>query len=241
MPPIIGITAALRRIVTDAGEKPGHAVLPTYTSMVAGAGAVPVLLTPVGAGAIAVLLDRLDGVVLSGGGDVDPLRYGGPPHPAIYGIDAARDQFEIALSRAAAERRIPTLCICRGMQVMNVAFGGTLIADIPSTAPGALNHDVDGDGASHPQHRVAVSAGSSTAKALGTTDLEVNSIHHQSVDLLGAGLIATGHSPDGIIEALEPADSAWPMWAVQWHPEYLGPGDDPSVRLFEALVSAAGG
>ncbi|OFW67722.1 MAG: hypothetical protein A2Z12_01710 [Actinobacteria bacterium RBG_16_68_21] len=240
MPAIIGITMGLRRIDTGEGETSGYAIRPTYLRMVEAVGAGPVLLPPVAGEAIPALLDRLDALILSGGGDVAPDRYRGTPHPTVYGVDSARDEFEIALARAAADRRLPTLCICRGIQVMNVAFGGTLIEDIPYRAPGALNHNVDGDGAYHPQHPVTISPGSSTAGVLGVTGLEVNSIHHQAVDLLGAGLIATAHAPDGIVEALEPTDLAWPMWAVQWHPEYLGPSDEPSLRLFAALATAAG-
>ena len=241
MPAIIGITSGLRPVRTDAGLVPGHAVLPTYTTMVRAAGAVPVLLTPVAPEAIPALLDRLDAVILSGGGDVDPGRYGGTPHPSIYGVDPNRDDFELALSCMAAERRVPTLCICRGMQVMNVALGGTLIEDIGTRIPGAIDHFVGGEAASEPRHSVEVAPGSTTAKVLGATTIEVNSIHHQAVDQIAGSLVATGHSPDGVVEALEPADDAWPMWAVQWHPEYLGPGHPESLRLFETLVAAAGG
>jgi putative glutamine amidotransferase len=123
---------------------------------------------------------------------------------------------------------------------MNVAMGGTLIEDITSEGPDMLPHWVDGDGSYEPQHPVSVEPGSTTAKALGTEELRVNTLHHQAVRRVGSGLVITGRAPDGIVEALAPEDNDWPMWAVQWHPEYLGPGHEPSRSLFESLIRAAG-
>jgi len=238
MPPIIGITAGWRALSSSSGDVPGFAVLSTYVEMVGAAGAIPVLLPPV-TGDGAALLDRIDALILSGGGDVDPTRYGGAHHETVYGLDQMRDEFEIDLARSASERRLPTLCICRGMQVMNVALGGTLIEDIPWRLPRSLTHFADGEAAGVPQHLVEISAGSATAKVLGSDRLEVNSIHHQSVDVVAPTLTAVGHAPDGVVEAIEPRDDRWAMWAVQWHPEYLGRDHAPSLRLFEALVTAA--
>ena len=237
---MIGITAALRGLTSSRGVTPGFAIPPTYVSMVRAAGAIPVLLTPIPPDQVPSLLDRLDGVILSGGGDVDPRRYNGKDHPTIYDVDGERDEFEVALSRAAAALRLPTLCICRGMQVMNVAFGGTLIEDVPSRVGEAIAHRVGGEGANRVQHAVELTPDSALARATGRTSLQVNSVHHQAVDALGSGLVASGRSPDGVIEALEPADPSWPMWAVQWHPERLGVDDGPSIGLFQALASAAG-
>jgi len=237
MAALIGITAGSRTIRSSSGDVPGYAVLPTYTTMVQRVRAVPVLLVPTSPDVVGAIADRIDGLLLSGGGDVDPARYGGTPHESVYGIDPLRDEFELALARAAQERRLPTLCICRGAQLMNVALGGSLIEDIPSRIPGAADHFVDAAPAAR-QHPVQITAGSAVARVLGVDRLEVNSIHHQSVDRVAEPLIVTGRAPDGVIEALEPADGAWPMWAVQWHPEYLGPDDGPSRRLFEALVAA---
>lgn len=240
MRPVIGITTGLRVVHTSAGETRVHALVPNYTEMVRRAGGIPLLFTPGDPDEIPSLLARVDGVVMTGGGDVDPARYGGTHHPAVYGVDAARDEFEMALAAALAERRTPTVCICRGLQVMNVAMGGSLIEDISSEGPGMLPHWVDGDGAYEAQHPVMLEPGSITAKALGTEALGVNTLHHQAVRRVGSGLMVTGRAPDGIVEALAPEDDEWPMWAVQWHPEYLGPTHEPSRSLFETLIRAAG-
>ncbi|HLE39373.1 MAG TPA: gamma-glutamyl-gamma-aminobutyrate hydrolase family protein [Acidimicrobiia bacterium] len=240
MTPVIGITTGLRTIPVSAGDAPAHTLVTTYTTMVRRAGGIPVLLTPGDPAEIPALLTRLDGIVMSGGGDVDPARYGGRQHPSIYGVDPQRDEFELALAIALAERRVPTVCICRGLQVVNVAMGGTLIEDIAAEGPAMLPHIIEGEAAFHPQHPVTVETGSATAKALGREELLVNTLHHQAVRRVGSGLVVTGRSPDGIVEALAPEDASWPMWAVQWHPEYLGPGDEPSLALFETLVRAAG-
>jgi putative glutamine amidotransferase len=239
VPPVIGITAGHRNIHSSSGDVPGYAVLDTYVDMVTAAGGLPVLLTPVPGDSVAEVLHRLDAVVFSGGGDVDPARYGGNLLDSVYGIDAERDEFELALARAAAGSRVPALCICRGTQVMNVALGGSLLEDIRARIPGALDHWADGDRAFQPHHSVEITPGSSTAKVLGVSVLEVNSVHHQALDRIGTGLVAAARAPDGVVEAVEPTDGTWPMWAVQWHPEYLGPDDLPSRRLFVALVDAA--
>jgi putative glutamine amidotransferase len=156
----------------------------------------------------------------------------------VYGIDPARDEFEIALAREARDRRLPTLFICRGMQVLNVALGGTLITDIASAGPALIDHQRIDQPAGTRQHTVDIDPGSSTATALGTTTVTVNSLHHQAIRDLAPGLAVTGRAPDGIIEAVASTDD-WPMWAVQWHPESLGADDEPSLRLFEHLVQAA--
>ncbi len=239
MKPVIGITTGLRTMHSPTEDFKVHSLVPNYTQMVRRAGGIPVLLTAGDPDEIPVLLEHLDGVVMSGGGDVDPARYGGRPHPAVYGIDPVRDEFEIALARALAERQVPTACICRGLQVMNVAFGGSLIEDISAEGPDMLEHWVDGDGSYQPQHPVSIEPGSPTAKALGTEELGVNTLHHQAVRRVGDGLVVTGRAPDGVIEALVPKDSSWPMWAVQWHPEYLGPDHGPSLLFFETLIRAA--
>ncbi|MDP2623098.1 MAG: gamma-glutamyl-gamma-aminobutyrate hydrolase family protein [Actinomycetota bacterium] len=239
--PLIGITAGLRRIRASTGEhEPAHTLWPTYTGMVREAGGIPVLVTPGLPDEAPEVLDRLDGLLLSGGGDIDPGLYDGIVRPRVYGIDRTRDLFEIAMAQAARTRRFPTLCICRGMQVMNVALGGTLIEDLLDDDPARLQHWVDGKHAAQDsQHEVIVEPGSTTAKALGADTLVVNSIHHQAVRTLGESLAVSAVAPDGVIEAVEPTDRDWPMWAVQWHPEQLGTSHDPSIRLFKALIDAA--
>lgn len=239
MRPVIGITTGIRTVTTSSGDTRLHALVPNYSEMVRLAGGIPLLFTPGDPADIPQLLERVDGVLMTGGGDVDPDRYGGRHHPAVYGIDHARDEFEFALARTLAAQRVPTACICRGLQVMNVALGGTLIEDISSEDTDTLPHWVDGDASYHPQHPVLVEPGSSTAKALGREEIGANTLHHQAVRTVGRGLVVTGRAPDGIVEALAPEDPDWPMWAVQWHPEYLGPGDEPSRSLFETLIRAA--
>lgn len=211
----------------------------TYTRMVREAGGLPVVLVPGHADEAVEVLDRIDGLLLTGGGDVDPAVYGGSPHESVYSVDPLRDEFEIALVLAAAERRMPTLGICRGLQVANVALGGTLYEDIKARVPGALEHRRHGPSVSEPQHRVELEPDSTTATAIGKDTVEVNTVHHQALHDVADRLRVTGRAPDGVIESVEPIDTTWPMWAVQWHPEYLGPDDEPSLSLFRAFVAAA--
>jgi gamma-glutamyl-gamma-aminobutyrate hydrolase PuuD len=211
------------------------AVLPTsYVESVASAGARPVLLPPLEAGggddgAAAAVVAVLDALVLVGGGDVDPARYGQPPHPATNGVDAGRDAEEFALLRAALAADLPVLAICRGMQLLDVQCGGTLVQHLPDV----VGHD------GHQRARgcfadvdVVTEPGSVVAKVLGDT-ATVRCSHHQAVDRLGEGLVVTARSADGVAEALE-LPSARFVVGVQWHPEE---GLDPG--LFEALLRAA--
>jgi len=188
------------------------------------------------------ILARVDGLMLTGGGDVDPQLYGEEPNATFQPAENGRDAFEIALSRAAVASGIPFLAICRGMQVLNVAMGGTLVQDIPSQITGALDHSVP-----EPRfaiaHEVWVSKGSklSTLLADHMEDGEtchVNSRHHQSVKEAATGFEVTATSPDGVIEAMERTDGTFCV-AVQWHPEWLT--DQESTRnLFRKFVEAAG-
>jgi putative glutamine amidotransferase len=187
------------------------------------------------------ILARVDGLMLTGGGDVDPALYREAPHATFQAAETGRDAFEIALARAAVASGIPFLAICRGMQVLNVALGGTLIQDIPSQVPGALEHSV-----LQPRfqiaHEVWVSKGSRLSALLadhmedGET-CHVNSRHHQSVKQAGKGFEVTATSPDGVIEAMEKPDAPFCV-AVQWHPEnFWRTGEFRS--LFEGLIQAA--
>lgn len=238
MRPIIGVTTSRHTLTERLDKDRVYLAFVTYTSMVRAAGGIPVSLTPGAVDEVPALIDRLDGLLLAGGGDVDPARYGGATHESVYGIDPARDEYEIALVRAARERRLPTLCVCRGMQVLNVALGGTLIADIGTHGPGLIDHRRIDQPAATRQHTVGLDPNSSTAMALGAATVTVNSLHHQAIGDLAPGLVVTGRAPDGIIEAVAPTDD-WPMWAVQWHPESLGADDEPSFRLFDQLIRAA--
>ncbi len=241
MHPVIGISTRPRTIKASGGELDAHTLEHTYTDSVLRAGGVPVLLAPVPAADVPALLARLDGLVLSGGGDVDPARYGGVRNEKNYGVDFDRDEFEIELARVAATVRLPTLAICRGLQIVNVAFGGTLIGDIP-TEIGSADHTVMGHHVFNGHQHVRLDEACRVAAAVGGADVNVNSIHHQAVRLLAPGFRAVGWADDGVIEAIEHEDPDWPLLAVQWHPEYLGHADDhASWALFRALVENAAG
>ena len=187
------------------------------------------------------LLGRVDGLMLTGGGDVDPALYGETPHGTFEAAETGRDAFEIALARAAVKSGIPFLAICRGMQVLNVAMGGTLVQDIPSEVTGALEHSVP-QPRFHIAHEVWVSKGSRLATLLadhmedGET-CHVNSRHHQSVKEVAKGFDITATSPDGVVEAMEKPDAAFCV-AVQWHPENFWRTGE-FRELFEGLVQAS--
>ncbi|NNC93144.1 MAG: gamma-glutamyl-gamma-aminobutyrate hydrolase family protein [Acidimicrobiia bacterium] len=240
MTPVIGITAQQRDVATSYGAQPATTVTLSYSNAVAGAGGVPVVLPILDPAAVPSVLSRLDGIVLTGGGDIEPEQYGGAGHPAIYGIHGARDESELAIARHAAERLMPVLAICRGMQVLNVALGGDLIADIPSQVEGGFEHFVTGNGAASQAHQeVELEDGCGLAQLFGTTSLKVNSLHHQAVGTPAPGLRPVAWSEDGVIEAVEPVDQSWPLRAVQWHPENLV-GTEPAARsLFGELITAA--
>jgi putative glutamine amidotransferase len=187
------------------------------------------------------LLAELDGVVLTGGGDINPVLYGEERHPTVYDAEPGRDEFEIDLVRRAMEADLPVLAICRGSQVLNVAAGGTLVQDIPSAVDTDLSHSIDvpKDAVAHD---ISVSAGSVLARALGRAidgrhSCRVNSRHHQSVGTLGTSLVATAIAADGVIEGIE-APAARFCVGVQWHPENFWRSGE-FAPLFNAFVGAA--
>lgn len=207
-----------------------------YTDALAAAGVMPVVLAPIAPDVAIRALDGIAGLVLTGGEDLDPAHYGVAPHPAAGSPHPARDAYELALAREARDRAIPTLAICRGAQVVNVAFGGTLIQDIPSERPGTLDHDPD-DARRKRVHTVEIDPTTELARAAGGTLIQTNSSHHQSVDRVAPGLHVTARTSDGIVEGLEPDDPAWWMVAVQWHPEELtATPEDWDRRLFAAFA-----
>lgn len=239
MRPVIGVTSQPMLTRGSSGDLDSFVIGHTYTDAVVRAGGLPVVLPPVPSDDVPTVVDRLDGLVLTGGDDVDPRRYGEEPHDTILRTNPSRDEFEITLVHAAFARHLPVLAICRGLQIVNVAFGGTLIQDIPS-AIGSIDHTVIGHAVYDGHQPVTIESSSLIAKATGATDLMVNSIHHQAVRDLAPGLRAVAWANDDIIEGIQHEDDSWPLLAVQWHPEYLSDNsDEASRRLFEGLVESA--
>jgi putative glutamine amidotransferase len=230
MKPRIGITTTPGTVDNYSVEQVNRA----FVEAVVRAGGIPFGLPVLGPDEAEVALLPLDGLLLSGGGDVDPARYGVLPAPEAFGFDPGRDAFEVALVRAAVRASLPLLGICRGCQVLNVALGGSLVQHIPSVT--GRNH-CEKDRDTVPVHEVHVTPGSLLAGVVGATHVEVNSLHHQAVDRLGDGLQAVAWSDDGVVEGIESVicDN---LLGVQWHPELL-PGRPAHERLFDWLVTEA--
>lgn len=227
--PIIGISSYARD-----GDPPVFSVPCGYVDGVRAAGATPLLLPP-GEAEPERLLDVVDGVILAGGGDVAPGAYGGEPHETIYSVSEERDQFEFALARAVLLRpETPLLCICRGMQILNVACGGTLHVHVPDRFGDLVAHRLPPRLRS--RHPVRIDADSRLAQLM-TTRADVCSWHHQAIDRLGDGLRPLAWAEDGVIEAIEHTAHPWCI-GVQWHPE-LQLEDVSQRQLFAALVEAA--
>jgi putative glutamine amidotransferase len=234
MRPTIGVTTT---------EEPGHrgpkaSVNSAYLAAVERAGATPILLTPAhGEEALSDLLALCDGLLLTGGEDVDPARYGESPHPALDTISAARDEMELRVLREAMERGMPVLAICRGIQILNVAFGGSLVQDLPSQRPDGLRHVQEAPITAR-WHDARVQPGSRLAELVGAENLPVNSYHHQALNRLGEGLRPVAWAEDGVVEGVETGDERWVV-GVQWHPERGDPDapeEDPDRRLLRGFV-----
>jgi putative glutamine amidotransferase len=233
--PLIGVTSSI-----TVEKIPERAyVNSAYLHAVQQAGGVPVMLPPhLSAASLERLVRGLDGLLLTGGGDIDPTVFGEAPHPTVYEVAPARDTLELSAVRFALERQLPILAICRGVQLLNVALGGTLFQDVASDPGTQIQHGQQ-EPRDQPTHKVQVKAGSHLAETLGTDELEVNSMHHQAVKALGAGLAAVAWAPDQIIEGLELTDASRFVLGVQWHPEELVSHSEPARRLFAALVRSA--
>jgi putative glutamine amidotransferase len=226
---VIGLSAYYEEARWAHWHKPAMLLPANYAEQVAAAGGTPVLLPPLPG--VAAAVGRLDGLLLTGGGDIDPARYGAQPHPRTGRVSVLRDAAELELLDAAMAAGLPVLGVCRGMQLLNVARGGTLCQHLPDDAG---HTPAPGTFGSHP---VRVAAGTRLAGILGPNGdgVDVPTAHHQAVDRLGEGLVATAWAQDGVIEAVEPSAAGNPfLLAVQWHPEA---GADP--RLIKALVAAA--
>ena len=216
------------------GPLHAHAVTVGYVDGVYRAGGLPLVLPILPPDEVPSLLELVDGLVMTGGGDVEPARYAADRHPLTGEADAARDVFDLALARHAVDHDIPLLAICRGAQILNVAMGGSLVQHLPD-ATGA-DHGVY-DRHTERVHDVRVAEASRLGALLGTDELAVNSLHHQSVERVGNGLVPVAWSPDGAIEAVESTDANGPL-GIQWHPELLGTARDAGA-LFGWVVERA--
>jgi putative glutamine amidotransferase len=215
-----------------------------YLAAVRAAGGLPVVLAPLATPEeIAATLDAVDGLLFTGGRDVDPRHFGEAVLNETVELEPDRDAFELPLIRGALARDLPVLAICRGCQVLNVALGGSLWQDLPAQRPGDLVHRqrAPRDAVTHAVH---IRAGSLLAAVAGEgvadDTLQANTFHHQAVRDVAEGLVAVGYAADGMVEAVEAPDHAFVL-GVQWHPESLAPRRPEHRRLFQALVEAAGG
>lgn len=208
-----------------------------YVTSLENAGLVPLVVPPLRNDAAArAIVSRVDGILLTGGEDVEPSLYGQERNHKSGPANAPRDRTEIALIRAAREFKKPILAICRGPQVLNVALGGTLIQDIPSEVPNALEHNSRDQRAGR-VHDVTIEPDSRVAGAIGATHISVNSLHHQSVLDIAPGLKITARAPDGVVEAVESTDDGWWVMGVQWHPEEMNDSPESWDRgLFKAFA-----
>lgn len=240
--PLIAVTSSemrdppphLRKPQSDPARREMALGMP-YLEALERSGALPVVVPPLQEEALDDLLDAVDGLLLSGGPDIDPAAYGEPPHPCLGPTEPRLDAFELELAQAADRRGTPLLAICRGAQLLNVARGGTLIQHLPDTVGTRIAHR-QRDAADALTHAVELDPHSRLADVLGWTEGRVNSFHHQAVDALGHGLHVTARAPDGVIEAFEAPDRPF-LLAVQWHAEYLV-GWPQHAPLFEAFVDA---
>jgi putative glutamine amidotransferase len=242
--PLIGITTSELRpgelsTLRRHGEPPNAemALGMTYVRAIESAGGLPVVMPPLSPYDAPELMSRFDGLVLSGGPDLAPTAYDAEPHAELGLTEPDLDAFEYAMAREALQQELPILGICRGAQAINVARGGTLHQHLPDVVGDTIVHRQTEEGL-QPTHSVEVMAESQLARVLGTTHLQVNSFHHQAIDVLGEGLRACAWASDATIEGIE--DPTLPfLLAVQWHAETLE-GQPGQTELFRALVEIAG-
>ena len=235
--PIIGVTTSAER--TD--KRVDRAFLnASYIRAVERAGGVPLLLTPYHSPAsLERFASQIDGLLLTGGGDIDPARFGEPRHPATDLVSAERDELELSrVTRQAIDGGLPLLAICRGLQVVNVALNGTLHQHVPDVFGDSIAHSQPG-ARSDRTHEVTVEPGTRLAEVACAETLRVNSFHHQAIKDLGDGLKPVAWAQDKVIEAVELPGARGFVLAVQWHPEELVDADPAALRLFTALVEAA--
>jgi putative glutamine amidotransferase len=234
--PLIGITT---RNGKDADGHPLTALQHTYIRAILQAGGLPILIpSMLMEEDFLDLYSRVSGILFTGGGDVSLEYFNGSAHPRIGEVDQARDLTEISLMHAAVNDGKPILGICRGAQVMNVVFGGTLYTHIIDQLKGALDHDYPGYLRRVLVHPIRVDESTRSAEIFGETLLNVNSLHHQGLKDIAPGLLATGYAPDGLVEVVEIPDHPYAV-SVQWHPEWLT-DQIPMQRLFKSFVDASG-
>jgi len=233
--PLVGVTTSI-----TVGQTPERAyVNSAYLHAVQQAGGVPVLLPPqLSKASLERLVRGLDALLLTGGGDVDPATFGEAPHPTLYEVAPARDALETQVTLIALEKKTPLLAICRGIQVLNVALGGSLHQDV-ATEPGTQIQHSQKEAREQTTHKVTVTPRSRLGRVLGAEDIEVNSFHHQVIKSLGRGLVPVAWAPDKLVEGVELDDDSQFVLGVQWHPEHLVGSSEPARRLFSALVTAA--
>ena len=234
--PVIGITASIDHRSPAFGET--YSLTRKYAEGVLQAGGVPLIVPHnLGEDSLRAVLDRLDGVLLSGGGDIDPALFDEDAHPAIHEIESDRDRVELTLARWVVESDVPLLAICRGIQVLNVALGGSLVQDIPSQVPDALRHSFDRNTTprNYLAHPVKIDPYSQLARVMRLEVAQTNSWHHQSIKQAADRLQVTAVAPDGVIEAVEVPGRRFAI-GVQWHPEWLFEERAEQRRLFGELV-----
>lgn len=238
--PLIGVTTYRK----TADQNPPIEIIglmPAYLNAVVAAGGVPIMI-PLGLADedLHAILPRIDGLLLPGGGDIDPAAYQGAAHATLWGIDNDRDRVEITVVRAAVAQQKPMLAICRGHQLLNVALGGSLFEDIAALKSDAIRHDFYRVfPRNYFAHSIQATPDSQIARLLGRSEFQVNSLHHQGIRALAPELTATAVAPDGLIEGVEVAGHPFAV-GVQWHPENLITDDPSMLGLFQGLITAAG-
>jgi len=232
-PPLIGITAG------NDPRTPGQYVIRwDYVRSIEQAGGIPVILAPSGAALHSRLTTRLDGLLLTGGVDIEPSAYGESCHPSVKRTSPERDEFEFKLTKTALQQKMPILGICRGLQVLNVVTGGSLFQDIPTMIGSQISHDDSKRQRHELAHQITVKTGSRLYEVLRMEKLWVNSFHHQSAKNLGHDLIPVAWADDGVIEVLELPNSHFVM-GIQWHPESFWNRDQTFLALFQSFIAAA--
>ncbi len=237
--PVIGITASIDHRSPAYGET--YSLTRKYAEGVRQAGGVPLIVPHnLDEDSLRAVLARLDGIMLSGGGDVDPVLFAEEAHPATSEIESERDRVELTLAQWIVERDIPCLAICRGIQVLNVALGGSLLQDIPSQVPDALQHSFDRQTTprDYLAHPVKIDPASQLARIMRLEVAQTNSWHHQAIKQVADRLRVTAIAPDGVIEAVEVPGRRFAV-GVQWHPEWLFEEYPEHQRLFAGLIEAA--